>query len=614
MIKVVNFPARTTKIKQTHLSTIIFLLMLLTFFGTTTFFALNLRRDIIPDEAQHIGVSKHFSTTWGIPPDVPETYIYGSIQHKPNLYYWINGRLINVLNVVFSNPGDWKILALLRLTSVLYASLTVIFCFLLAREVITSRWWALLPVFLLTNTLMFAFLAGGVNYDNLGNLCCFAGTYYLIRLLNGREFFSNSLWWLIWMLVGTLVKFTVLPLLLITFLIWVVYIIKNRSWENFRPVFTPIILLTLAVLVIFLMLNFAVYGVNLLRFRAIMPSCTMVLTEEQCMQQLVYARSAQIPQSEKFTFIDMLNENVPDPVVWFDDYWVGAILKMTYGIAGHLTYSPTDLMLTFYRLWYVWALLIAIRVWRNISFPVAALTAIAVFYTLTVLQTNLSSELDTGFKHLGIQGRYVFPILGSLYVLIVFFFSRVSNKLVSGVTLLLTLALFLWGSPLKTLLVNIMVNYPSANLSPEIHTIEIGSGREVSQDFISECPGTITQMGIMASSGGQDGAYPVRFRLVDMTSNQVITEQVIDQTIFDQTWLKPTLSPLAQTKDHPYRILVSAADDNQRNSLQLWSTTTNIYGGGDAIVHGKPTNYDLIFRYACRMPALSNWFITGEDE
>ena len=90
-----NFRELKTKFRQVDLSTLLFILMLVVFLGTATFFALNLKRDIVPDEGHHIGISIHFATTSTIPPDVPDTYIYGTLQHQPFLYYWINGRLLN---------------------------------------------------------------------------------------------------------------------------------------------------------------------------------------------------------------------------------------------------------------------------------------------------------------------------------------------------------------------------------------------------------------------------------------------------------------------------------------------------------------------------------------
>src|SRR6185369_10909937 len=80
-----------------HAATIVFFMMLLIFISTSIFFATRLMPAIVPDEPAHFTLSKHFSTTLGIPPDVPETYALGYIGHKPFLYYWLNGRFLDVL-------------------------------------------------------------------------------------------------------------------------------------------------------------------------------------------------------------------------------------------------------------------------------------------------------------------------------------------------------------------------------------------------------------------------------------------------------------------------------------------------------------------------------------
>ena len=305
----------------------------------------------------------------------------------------------------------------------------------------------------------------------------------------------------------------------------------------------------------------------------------------------------------------MLNENLPNPIVWFDDFWFVGMIRMVFGITGFRVYNPSDLILTLYRLWFVWALLVAIRTWKKPSPAVVGLVFILAFYALTLLQTNLSSELNTGFKHWGIQGRYIFPVIGTLYVLIIYFFASIPNKIVSGITVSLTLILFLVGSPLKVLLYPASVMFPNANLSPEVHNIEIGNGIEVSQDFISECPGKITDVAVLFSSSDEIASYPVSFKLVDMRNNQVVKEGIIrDVPVANQTWLTITPPPMTGTKDHPYRITITAADDSQDRLLYLWDTTTNVYRGGDAIVHGVPTNNDLIFRYSCKMPILMDWY------
>jgi hypothetical protein len=130
-----------TLITQKQKKLILFLILVL-FTIASAYIALNLAEGIVPDEKAHFIFSKVYATTWGIPPDSPETYAQGwYIAHNPFLYHWINGRVINL--IMFFNPAasNWDLLIVLRLTSVLYSLGTLYFCYLLAKELIRKPWW-----------------------------------------------------------------------------------------------------------------------------------------------------------------------------------------------------------------------------------------------------------------------------------------------------------------------------------------------------------------------------------------------------------------------------------------------------------------------------------------
>lgn len=590
-----------------RLPTILTVLFICVFFGLSTLVAFNLKREIIPDEAVHVALSEYFATSWGIPPDTPQTYQYGLIAQKPFLYYWINGRLLNVFHWVIPEPGSWKILVLLRLVSVLYSTLAVVFCYLLAKEVIKSPWWQALVLFLLTNTMMFVFLSGGANYDSLVNLCSFAGIYFFIRLLNGNSFHLNSLAWMISIFAGTLVKITVLPLLAVIAALWVIYTIRNRKRINFKPVLEWKLALLLVVFSGLVFLNFLIFGINLIQYRAVIPSCTMLLSENECEQNPIFVRDREA--AEKFSVRDMLNGNVPDPITWFAGYWAPSMLKMTFGFAGGRHYTPPELSITLIYVWFIAMLLLVIRFHKRASQPLLGLAVIVIFYTLTLLQTNLSSELNTGFKHLGIQGRYLFPVLGGLFILFVYFAASVQNRAVSGAVAFLTIVIFSLNSPLWILTYPASVQFPSTQIYPEENTISIAFGSEVSQDFRSECSGTLTQIEVLFATDTLTANLPVNLTLTDLSSRQVIPPQsVMNAAGKDQVWQIFPLQPLPVTRDQPFQFTLSADGGDPNQVLVLWNTKTNVYRGGDAIVKGVPTNNDLVFRYTCKMPPLNDWF------
>jgi len=113
----------------------ILVIYLLFFAVASVYIALHLVEGIIPDEGAHFIFSKVYATTWGIPPDSPETYELGwYIAHNPFLYHWINGRIINLVQVISPTASDWDLLIVLRLTSVLYSLGTLFFVICLLKS------------------------------------------------------------------------------------------------------------------------------------------------------------------------------------------------------------------------------------------------------------------------------------------------------------------------------------------------------------------------------------------------------------------------------------------------------------------------------------------------
>ena len=432
-----------------HIPTFVLILILGIFFSYSVFIAFNLQPGIIPDEPAHFLFSKHFSTTWGIPPDIPKTYRLGwYIEQNPFLFYWINGRIINFLNFIYPSVSDWQTFVFLRLVNAIYSVGTALFCWLLSKELIKSRWWQLLPIFLLTNTLMFVFLSGGVNYDNLANLFSIAGIYFWVRALYGRDFIKSSLAWLICVSAGALVKYPVLPLVLATFIGWFIFVFINRKdifpltinkkSEIFLGIFSLLLIIG----------NLALYGYNLVLYQGIRPQCTQILTLEQCQISPYLNRYNESALDQKLTITESINMGYPDPISYTIDSWIPNMFYRIFGILGHKSYFPTG-MIIFYRLLFFWTLFLIIKYWKRPSFAIFGMMAVFLFYTFVLLFTNYDSELVYGFQQIAIQGRYLFPVIGIAYVLFAKLLTTIPNKSVRIMTLLATVVLFFMGGPIK---------------------------------------------------------------------------------------------------------------------------------------------------------------------
>jgi len=440
------------KIEQfwgSHTKKIVLFLIISIFMAYSVFIAINLDRNIIPDEPAHFTFSKHYSSTWDIPPDVPETYTLGwYIYRNPFLYYWINGRIINVLELIKPNISQWQMLVALRLVNVIYGLGTVLFCFFLSKELIKHEWWSLLPVFLLTNTLMFVFLVGGVNYDNLANLFSMAGLFFFVRVLGRKDFLTNSFGWIISIFAGTLVKFTLLPLGLILSIIWAVFFFKNKN-QIFPIVFSiKRVMIFGGLFIIVLFGNLATYGYNLITYRSITPDCTDIITIEQCRISPYVQRYEALALDQKLTISESINQGYPDPLTYLVDSWFPNILYRVYGIAGHLAYWP-KLNIIFFRILLFWIFLLAIKYWKRPALSIVSSIIIFLFYSIVLFQLNYNSELIYGFIAITLQGRYFFPVIGLFYCLIAYFLMTVPSIHIRKITLGGTILLFLMSGPIK---------------------------------------------------------------------------------------------------------------------------------------------------------------------
>lgn len=428
--------------------------LLLLFMAQSLFFAFRLNTGIIPDEPAHFTFSQHFSTTLGIPPDTYQTYSWGwYIEQNPFLYYWINGRIINLVTLLQPAATDLQLLTLLRVINVFYALGTLLFCYMLSREVIKHRWWSLLPVFLITQTLMFVFLSAGVNYDNLANLLCMTGLYFLIRVFNHHNFLKNSLLWMIFITLGTLVKYPVLPLALAMGVTWLVFTISQRNKIFPLNLHGGKTLIAMAILVLLVIGNLSIYGVNLVKYQSLTPDCNEILLESQCEISPYVRRAQEQANKPKLTISESIAQGFPNPIRYSLVDWVWNMLMRTFGIIGHQTYFPLRLI-SFYHLLFYWVFILAwinLLRWQQLSYITLSMLGIIIFYALVLLFTNYQSELTYNFQQIALQGRYIFPVIGPIYILLTKVIRHTPIKLLRWGTLVFLLGLTTLGGSLTFL-------------------------------------------------------------------------------------------------------------------------------------------------------------------
>jgi hypothetical protein len=438
-----------------HNTKIILFALIVIFISYSLFIALRLNKGLIPDEPAHFTFSKHFSSTLGIPPDTYETYSWGwYIEQNPFLFYWLNGRVINIINLVYPSVTDFALFIALRLVGVFYAFCTVILSFLLSKTVIQNKWWQLLPVFLLTNTLMFVFVSGGVHYDNLANMLSMAGLFFLVKTLKGQSFVINSLAWMISIALACLVKYPILPLALAMGVSWGIFVIINRrSLFTIKTNLVKSIALSL-ILVILLIVNFSIYGVNLIRYQSLTPPCREILLESQCEISGYEQRHDEMALDSKLTIAESIAKGYPTPIRYVLNDWLYHILLRGFGLSGHRAFFQFQLITYYQILFYIIIILVFLNLlyWRTFTRIETNLIWIVGFYALILFIKDYNSELVYGFRQVAVQGRYLFPVIGGIYILFTQSIRFTPIKVLRYLLLIFSVGLFIWGGPLTILL------------------------------------------------------------------------------------------------------------------------------------------------------------------
>ena len=425
---------------------LILLLALFVFFSS--FVALKLKPGIAPNEVGHFEFSKLFSYTLGIPKDSDTTNALGwQIAYNPFLYYWINGRFIGVLKSINSTITDNQLLIFLRFTSVLYSTLNLVVFYKILVELIINERYRLFSFFLLSQTLMFVFLSGSVSYDNLTNLLCSLGILFFIRFLKNIKPLTNSLLLIISLFLASLIKYTVVPLILFIMILWVFTIIRKKmSFKGNERL--PWILLLIAMMLI--SVNVYLYGHNLLKFQGLTPSCTEVLSAKQCNLNPYSIRDQQLSIGPKMSISESISKGYPNPLEYVVYSWIPNMLYRIYGILGQLSYFPSHIIVVIYLL-YIGYLLLAARYIYRLPYVLNCLILLFLTYSFVLFVMNYESELQYGFKQIAMQGRYIFPVITIFYALLGYILESTKSKLLRLSTVVISILMFLYAGPIKFL-------------------------------------------------------------------------------------------------------------------------------------------------------------------
>lgn len=427
--------------------------LLLLYFGLRLcYFAINISPSAPPDEETHYGISQIFSRVLLLPVNSPETYRFGLVTNVAWLYYWLMGKLLH-LNI-FGLPD----LVFLRILNIPFAFGTVCFAWRTLRLITEDRLARILLLVAMTNTLMFTFLSASVSYDNLTNLLAAMSVYYLLAFFKNR---SGSLLLLsfVCQLAGCLTKQTFLPLVMVLNIILVIH--EGGNLRDIPSAFVSLFRHTgkrniglLLSAILLLALNVNLYAGNYIHFGKLTPEMPEVLSPEIAMQNRIHARNIIFTQfregrisKEKALAMTSAIRHQPDrasAVALIEGYdyrknisgyhvmalpayisfWIKAMLHGTYGIFAHLPVPQSSSRINLVRALFLMAALSFLIRWRprDTGWLPLHLVIIAAFYGIFLMYViNYGSYVDSRATWLGLQGRYIFPVLSPIYVFLSYY-------------------------------------------------------------------------------------------------------------------------------------------------------------------------------------------------
>lgn len=388
-----------------------------------SYFASNVRVGIMPDENEHINSIVTFLKYGDVffVKDHPETFSSGPISRYSFLYTTFMAYVAKL------NIFDVPLRLYLRMANVCLSVIGLFISWRLVRELGAGRLLAVATLAIQTNVLMYPFISGSVNYDNLAYLFSFGGWWALLRHSKTNSVASACAQFLC-ILIGSLVKFTILAWLpFFCFALVSIHWRKIRGWRRIFPLLGSFLksrqgALLSALLLIAIGLNANLYLLNVVRFgQVVVLECEPDMDLEMCRQSATMDRP--------FAFLRLRNaESERIKLVRYVPLYFQHSVDRVFGIFGHREVRmPQGAPLFGASVAFGVCLFGLAGFYRNRPIPKPYLLATSgiCFYVMMIFLQNYSFYLKYGQFGMALQGRYWFPALPLMAALLATGYIRV---------------------------------------------------------------------------------------------------------------------------------------------------------------------------------------------
>ena len=400
-------------------------------------YAFSIEIGIAPDEPEHFKIIQLYSTYTFRVEEFPEMYVFGPLTHVPYFYYFLMGKILS-LNIFGIND-----LVFLRLPNIFFSFLTVVFSLKLTALVTKSRLVKLLTVLIITNVPMFSFLSGMINYDNLADLFAVLSIYSLIYFYKYSTR-SSFLFFIIFTSFGLITKITMFPLAVISTLIILVILVsrfpklhelKNTMGKQIRQIsLYEKALMIIATFSIMLVIN--LYGRNIMAYRAILPSCYQVTSYDNCQLNPAVRGEEQLKPPE-----------TPIHPYYYFYVWKLHMYDGTFGIFGQQKlFKKPELIIPYEVIINISLLGLAKQISPKKKILLILSIISAFFILVLAYYQNYSSYLASSMTFFAVHGRYLFPVLAPMCILMSYSLMNLfKNHFLKAVIFIMVAIVFLFG-------------------------------------------------------------------------------------------------------------------------------------------------------------------------
>ncbi|HSX47231.1 MAG TPA: hypothetical protein VLF63_00510 [Patescibacteria group bacterium] len=388
------------------------------------------------DEDFHLGIirlfASHISPFWAHQPRNAD--VFGAIARDPSyLYQYLMSFIYRLITLFTSNQS--VIVIILRFINIgLVAWGLVLFRKLLlkTKASISKINFSLLIFILLP---VFPLLAAQINYDNLFfplTALTFILTINLADKIFAKKFDTLLLFQIIILCILTsLVKYAFLPIALIVFLYLIFEINKNIKIKNcislIKNDLQKLSYLKKAYLLIILILSIGLfsqrYAVNLVKYHTVIPDCSRVLSIKECSVYGPWIRDYNFKINKIDTEIGTEKNLITYSADWFYGMWLRTYFSVSGPALNYQSRGPMPIPSISGIFFACLGLIATIFTFKKIlnkynSHHILFLLLACFFYVAVLWLDEFKAFRETG-QPVAINGRYVFPVILPLILILV---------------------------------------------------------------------------------------------------------------------------------------------------------------------------------------------------